>query len=79
VYQAVPALTSLTLQDHPAILDAFERHDAARARSLMEDHVRRAGDVVVAHLEHLRRASERRQPKGDGAGEPLTGRVSEDR
>jgi len=36
---------------HGAILDAIGRHDAADARRLMNEHVRRAGELVVRRLE----------------------------
>jgi DNA-binding GntR family transcriptional regulator len=37
-------------QDHGAIVAALRRRDGARARSLIERHVRRAGEQVVTHL-----------------------------
>lgn len=49
-YEAIPGWVDATVQDHPAIIDALERRDAAEARRLMEAHVRLAGELVVAHL-----------------------------
>jgi DNA-binding GntR family transcriptional regulator len=39
------------VDQHHGILDAIERHDPARARSLMAAHVRRAGDLVARRFE----------------------------
>lgn len=71
MYEAVPTWTDLTLQDHPAILDAFEQRDAKRARALMEQHALRAGDVVVARLEELNRMAKERTTMTDVAA-PMT-------
>jgi DNA-binding GntR family transcriptional regulator len=50
-YQDIPAWTLASVEDHPAIIDALARHDGARARSLMEQHVERAGALVSEALE----------------------------
>jgi DNA-binding GntR family transcriptional regulator len=67
LYGAMPIWTELTLHDHPAILDAIEERDAKGARALMEHHVLRAGDVVVARLEELNRLAAERTAMPGGA------------
>jgi len=39
-----------TVRAHPPIIDALERHDAATARSLVEDHVMKAAPPLIANL-----------------------------
>jgi DNA-binding GntR family transcriptional regulator len=49
-YESIPGWIDATVQDHPPIIEALADRDAARARRLMEAHVRSAGRMVVAHL-----------------------------
>ena len=42
------------VEQHAAILDAIERHDAAEARRRMVEHVRRAGELVAIRFEQRR-------------------------
>ncbi len=55
-YEAIPGWVEATVADHPAIIDALKRRDAAGARTLMEAHVLKAGGLVLANLgsEHMR-------------------------
>ena len=39
------------VEQHAAILEAVERHDAAAARRRMVDHIHRAGALVVLRFE----------------------------
>lgn len=50
-YEAIPGWMDATLEEHPAIIEALERHQTARARSLMSEHVANAGMLVVKELE----------------------------
>jgi DNA-binding GntR family transcriptional regulator len=50
-YQSIPTWTDATVADHPAIIDALERHDAKLARRLMEQHITRAGQLVVEQFD----------------------------
>ncbi len=50
-HEAVPGWTQASATEHPAILDAMERHQAERARELMSAHVSRAGRLVMTYLE----------------------------
>jgi DNA-binding GntR family transcriptional regulator len=50
-YERIPGWVEASIRDHPAIVTALEERDAGAARALMEDHVRRAGSLVVAHLQ----------------------------
>lgn len=50
-YEAIPGWVETTLADHPAIIDALRRRDAADAGKLMETHVLKAGRLVLAKLE----------------------------
>ncbi|HLJ61124.1 MAG TPA: GntR family transcriptional regulator [bacterium] len=49
-YEAIPGWVETTLADHPAIIDALRRRDAADAGTLMETHVLKAGRLVLAKL-----------------------------
>lgn len=49
-YQSIPSWVDATISDHPAIIDALERRDAMDARRLTEEHIARAGQLVVDHL-----------------------------
>jgi DNA-binding GntR family transcriptional regulator len=49
-YQELHAHTADWVRDHRALVAACRRRDAATAGRLLEDHLRRAGDVVVARL-----------------------------
>jgi DNA-binding GntR family transcriptional regulator len=49
-YERIPGWVDASIRDHPAIISALENHDADAARELMEDHVLRAGRLVVSHL-----------------------------
>jgi DNA-binding GntR family transcriptional regulator len=49
-YLTIPRWAEATLNDHPPIMDALARHDGATARKLMEEHITRAGRLVVEHL-----------------------------
>jgi DNA-binding GntR family transcriptional regulator len=49
-YQSIPGWIETTLEDHPLIIDALERRDAAASKRLMERHVLRGGQLVVDAL-----------------------------
>jgi DNA-binding GntR family transcriptional regulator len=49
-YEDVPEWAQTSTQDHPAIIEALVRHDGDGARQLMEQHVERAGALVVRSL-----------------------------
>jgi DNA-binding GntR family transcriptional regulator len=49
-YERIPGWVDASIRDHPAIITALENHDADTAGELMEDHVLRAGRLVVSHL-----------------------------
>lgn len=49
-YDEIPGWTEATVAEHPALIDALERHDLAAARALTVAHVSQAGALVVAHL-----------------------------
>lgn len=44
-------LVQENVEQHAAILDAIERHDAAAARRRMVEHIHRAGELVVLRFE----------------------------
>jgi len=50
-FEAIPGWVETTLADHPAIIAALRRRDAADAGKLMETHVLKAGRLVLAKLE----------------------------
>jgi DNA-binding GntR family transcriptional regulator len=50
------SLLEANVREHAAILDAIERNDAASARSLMQEHVRRAGALVTLRFEERMQA-----------------------
>lgn len=49
-YEDIPEWTQTSVADHPAIINALERHDGAKARKLMEQHVEKAGVLVSRAL-----------------------------
>lgn len=49
-YEDIPGWYEATRRDHPPIIEALARKDAAKARHLVEDHVRRAGTLVTENL-----------------------------
>ena len=49
-YAALPTRTAHWLADHDAIVDACRAGDAAAARARLVDHLRRASELVLAHL-----------------------------
>jgi len=49
-YQELHAHTADWIRDHRALVAACRRRDTATAGRLLEDHLRRAGDLVVARL-----------------------------
>ena len=53
----------MSIRDHRLIVDALRARDVQASRSLMEDHVRHAGDLLTRHLE-----AEGRWPEGTGQG-----------
>jgi DNA-binding GntR family transcriptional regulator len=50
-YDDIPGWIEATLRDHEPIIEALAARDGERARRLVEDHVRNAGKLVIAHLE----------------------------
>lgn len=50
------SLLEANVREHAAILDAIERSDAVSARSLMQEHVRRAGALVTLRFEERMQA-----------------------
>jgi DNA-binding GntR family transcriptional regulator len=55
-YESIPGWVKTTLADHPAIIDAFKRRDRRDARALMEAHVQKAGNLVMANIVARRHA-----------------------
>jgi DNA-binding GntR family transcriptional regulator len=49
-YQAIPSWSDATVADHPPIIDAFRKRDGRAARRLTEEHIQRAGSLVIEHL-----------------------------
>lgn len=49
-YEDIPEWTQASVEDHPAIIFALARHNGARSRKLMEEHVERAGVLVSEAL-----------------------------
>jgi DNA-binding GntR family transcriptional regulator len=49
-HEELHAHTADWLRDHRALVTACRRHDAATAGRLLAEHLRRAGDLVVARL-----------------------------
>ena len=49
-HQELQSRTADWVRDHGALVAACRRRDAATAGRLLEDHLRRAGDLVVARL-----------------------------
>lgn len=64
-YEAIPGWLEATVDEHPAIIEALERHQAARARNLMSRHVSHAGRLVVSEL--TRRGTWKARVEGDSA------------
>jgi DNA-binding GntR family transcriptional regulator len=50
-YETVAGWNEATRERHPAIIEALEARDGARARALMEEHVTEAGRLVRRHQE----------------------------
>lgn len=48
--ESTPALRA-NVREHEAIMDALKERDAARARELMREHVRHAGELVTLRFE----------------------------
>ena len=46
----IPGWTDITLSDHPGIIRAMEAGNATLARQLMEAHITRGRDLLVANL-----------------------------
>lgn len=49
-YHQIPGWVEATRSDHPGIIDALRRHDAAEARRLVERHTLEAGRLVTDNL-----------------------------
>jgi DNA-binding GntR family transcriptional regulator len=49
-YENIPGWIETSIHDHPLMLEAFERRASGKARQLMERHVQRAGELVLANL-----------------------------
>jgi DNA-binding GntR family transcriptional regulator len=45
LFESVPGILESALSDHPGIIDAIERHDAAKSEALMEAHFLRGSDL----------------------------------
>lgn len=54
-YELIPEWIKATTDDHPLILEALERRDGEAAARMMVEHVTRAGELVVAHLDKMGR------------------------
>lgn len=52
-YQHIPGWLQATRDDHPRIIEALRRHDAAETKRLIENHTLRAGKLVADHLERM--------------------------
>src|SRR5258705_4258944 len=68
VYTLIPGWVETSLRDHPPLIEALERGDGAEARRRMEEHVRRAGELVLANLVERRPAEGGYPPFVAGAG-----------
>jgi DNA-binding GntR family transcriptional regulator len=49
-FSTIPGWIEASLRDHRRILAALRAHDVEGSRSLMSDHVRHAGELLVQHL-----------------------------
>jgi DNA-binding GntR family transcriptional regulator len=49
-FYSIPGWSAITVADHPGIIGALETRDAALAKLLMEAHITRGGDLLVANL-----------------------------
>lgn len=50
-WATIPGWLELNRSGHAPIIEALATGDAKRARRLMSDHIQRAGDLLVAHLD----------------------------
>ncbi|HEY1854226.1 MAG TPA: GntR family transcriptional regulator [Solirubrobacterales bacterium] len=50
LHAVIPGWIESTVGEHRRIIDALEAHDGATARNLTEEHVRRAGALVLEQL-----------------------------
>lgn len=50
-YASIEAQVAATRDEHPLLLDALRRHDARKARSLMEQHILGSADHLIEILE----------------------------
>lgn len=54
VWRAMRSLNEnrgFVIGEHHAVLEAFRRHDGVAARNAMEEHITRAGDVLIDYLD----------------------------
>ena len=51
VYETIPSWTQMTIDDHPAIIEALASHDATTARKRVEAHVMHTGIQLVENLQ----------------------------
>lgn len=50
-YASIEAQVAATHDEHPQLVDALRRHDARKARSLMEQHILGSADHLIEILE----------------------------
>ena len=67
-YVLIPGWVETSLRDHPLLIQALERGDGAEARRRMEEHVRRAGELVLANLVERRPGEGGYPPFAAGSG-----------
>lgn len=52
-FDVLPKQGDISVTEHSELVDAIERGDAAKARSIAEVHVRAAGERLIAHMDDL--------------------------
>jgi DNA-binding GntR family transcriptional regulator len=70
-YESIPGWLDTTVTDHPRILEALEQRDGARARQLVEHHVRSAGELILSHLDQRGMWADETAPDGAVGDEVL--------
>jgi DNA-binding GntR family transcriptional regulator len=59
-FNVIPEQADISVHEHRELLDAIGSGRSGEARRLAEEHVRKAGEQMIAHLE--RRAGSRKEP-----------------
>ncbi|MGY1915595.1 GntR family transcriptional regulator [Blastococcus sp. HT6-30] len=69
-FTSIAGWEEASAHDHTALIQALHRRDADGARVAMEEHIRHAGQLLVAHLVRTRSAAkEDRDAPGEGDAE----------